>query len=854
MMMRRLALCCLLLTLAPTSAWSKWITPGDEVKLDKDEGVAVFRIDSDADLSEIRLDRIGSVFSMPSLKKLSAGKYLRLLKLPAGEYKFDSLRLIALGGMQEYSWEFDDQPNSTFRIEAGKINYVGDVVTRGGLYRRISVRNAALAAMDTVEHDYPGLIKRYPVRYCGDMPDEFYPFLIEQQQKFAKTPAILAASLPKPRLAERDLAEILFRRFEVSGANLDPSGKYLVEYAREGDNQIVRLVNLDRGLTQPLYTGRRPLFDLEWINASRLVLTYWDQSLKSRIVDIESDGRFRVTPIEEEGFVLGVLPGDQGDAVFAAISASGRALTLFPINLSGKLDRKTFKRKNQIHPEVKNAVAWMMDTRGVPRVAWLAADADTTILYFADDGTTHRLEIKTKPDESLTIAGFDSNNRLLAMTNRDREQVELALFDPITGKVGDTVFGRPGTDVLHVVLDRHHAVVGAAFIKAGQLETRFFEEGDRILLARLQAALPELNIRVDPETSAGRRKVFAYGPTNPGSYYILQEATSKLDLASSLAPHLEERPMLSTRRIMAKASDGFEIESFLTRRPGSERIPLLVLPHGGPVGVFDMKNFDPEVQFFAQLGYAVLQVNYRGSGNKGTGAHKDGFGQWGKRIEADVNAAVDHIISLGGIDTDRIAAMGTSYGGYSALMLGVLWPERYKAAVSIAGVSDIPLQFSSGDITRSRELVDTLVKFIGDPRKNLDELTRASPVYRYEEINHPVLLIHDRNDQRVAYEHTRRLEALMKLRGKPVQVITVDDGEHGLVQPATRVSTYPKIAAFLDQALDRSETVASPLGSVSGVRGNGARDEWHLLKAWRAPKGQFNSAQGNALGSRRATF
>lgn len=807
------AMCCLMLILVPLSAWAKWITPGEEVRLDDDEGLAVFRVDSDTDLSEIRLDRIGSVFSLPSLKRLSAGHYLRLLKLPAGEYQFDSLRLRLFGGTQEYYWRFEDLPNSKFRIEAGKINYVGDVVTRGGMYRTISVRNAALSAMESLEQDFPGLIKRYAVRYCGDMPDQFYPFLVQQRAKFSAQPSRIAPGLPKPNIAQRDLAEILFRRFEVQNAVLDPSGKYVIEYANEGDNKIVRLVGVDDGMARPLYSGPRQIFDLEWISGTRLVLTYWDRSLKSRIVDIANDGGFRVTPIEEAGFVLGVLPGGDGRAIFGSVSGDG--LSLFPINLSGVVDRRTFKRRNQMRADVSNAILWMLDADGVPRVAQIADDEKQVYIYFSEDDTPHRIEIEVKAEESFTLAGFDSKGRLLVLTNRGREQVELALFDPLSGKVGNTVFAQAGSDVFRVVTDRNHAVVGASFVQAGQVETQFFDEGDRVLMKKLQAALPGLNIYVDPQSSAGRRRVYTYGPTDPGSFFVLEEATNKLNLISSVAPHLDGRPMLPTRRVLAHAPDGFEVESFLTRKSGAEELPLLVVPHGGPIGLFDMKNFDPEVQFFAQLGYAVLQVNYRGSGNKGTGALKAGFGQWGKGIEVDVNAAVEEVLQQGGIDESRIAALGTSYGGYSALMLGVLWPDRYKAAVSIAGVSDIPLQFSSGDVTRTRELVDALAKIIGDPRKQLHELEQASPVYRFEDIQHPVLLVHDRSDQRVAYEQTRRLDAMMKLRGKPVQVITVDDGEHGLVNPATQVSTYPKIAAFLDEALSRRQSQTSPLGNVS---------------------------------------
>jgi dipeptidyl aminopeptidase/acylaminoacyl peptidase len=150
------------------------------------------------------------------------------------------------------------------------------------------------------------------------------------------------------------------------------------------------------------------------------------------------------------------------------------------------------------------------------------------------------------------------------------------------------------------------------------------------LLAKLRVALPERNLYVNPDNSSGRRLLYSEGPQDPGSVYLYEAKTQKLELLSNMAAHLEGRPLAATERFVIKSRDGFDIESFLTKAATSanQKLPLLVLPHGGPIGIADYKRFDREVQYCAKIGYAVLQVNFRGSGAGKSNADR-GAGVWG---------------------------------------------------------------------------------------------------------------------------------------------------------------------------------------------------------------------------------
>ena len=255
---------------------------------------------------------------------------------------------------------------------------------------------------------------------------------------------------------------------------------------------------------------------------------------------------------------------------------------------------------------------------------------------------------------------------------------------------------------------------------------------------------------------------------------------------------------------MAKAPDGFEIESFLTllQTDAGKKMPLLVLPHGGPFEVVDYQRFDPEVQYFAKLGFAVLQVNFRGSGGSGKENVELGIKQWGDRMIGDIEAAVTETLKRFPIDQERIAAMGTSYGGYSAIRLGQKNPARYKAVVGICGVYDLPLLFNAGMASRSAHRVEWLVSHVGDPNKEQALLVAQSPVYAAKEIKPSVLLVHDRGDEIAPFEHAIRLQLALAQVNKKIEFVTVNDGNHGLVRAGTAIATYPKIAQFLRKALN----------------------------------------------------
>jgi dipeptidyl aminopeptidase/acylaminoacyl peptidase len=228
---------------------------------------------------------------------------------------------------------------------------------------------------------------------------------------------------------------------------------------------------------------------------------------------------------------------------------------------------------------------------------------------------------------------------------------------------------------------------------------------------------------------------------------------------------------------------------------------VVVYPHGGPVGVSDDLNFNRDVQFLASQGYAVLQVNYRGSEGYGKAFREAGYRGWGRQIEDDIDAALREALAEYPLDESRMCTLGASYGGYSALISAIRNPGRFRCAISMSGVSDRALFFSASDNVRSVKAREQVERLLGNPRTDMAEMQATSPLYHASELTLPVMLVHGREDVRVDFEHTRRLVRMLNLENRPPVVMAIPNMGHSLDEPAMADVVWTGVAGFLQQYL-----------------------------------------------------
>jgi dipeptidyl aminopeptidase/acylaminoacyl peptidase len=308
----------------------------------------------------------------------------------------------------------------------------------------------------------------------------------------------------------------------------------------------------------------------------------------------------------------------------------------------------------------------------------------------------------------------------------------------------------------------------------------------------------QIPIIVSASHDGTRAIVFVRSDVNPGDYYLLDPQAMSLDHLFSASRWIDPARMHAKESFVLEARDGVRLHGYVTRPGGPGPYPLVVLPHGGPHGVRDDWNYDWEVQLLANRGYAVLQVNFRGSGGFGEDFESSGFHEWGGRMQDDITDATRWAIASKLAAPDRICIFGASYGGYAALMGAVREPDLYRCAIGYAGIYDLALMSSTGDVRRSRSGRAYLDLALGHDAARLEE---RSPASRASEIRIPVLLIHGKQDWRADFDQAKAMKAALESRHKPYQWMELRGEGHGVYDEETRREVYERILEFLGRHL-----------------------------------------------------
>ena len=281
-----------------------------------------------------------------------------------------------------------------------------------------------------------------------------------------------------------------------------------------------------------------------------------------------------------------------------------------------------------------------------------------------------------------------------------------------------------------------------------------------------------------------------------GSVYIYERAAKKVQKLMDSRPWLPAARMASMKPIAFTARDGGKVYGFYTAPAGQGPHPLVVLPHGGPYEVSDSWGFDEEVQFLASRGYAVLQVNYRGSSGRGESYVQAGWKGWGTKIQDDITDAVKWTIDQKMTDANRICLFGASFGGYSALVQPVLNPGMYKCAIGYVGVYDLAMMrkdWMEDGNKRSRRVNDRAHG--SDPAM----LAKWSPALRAGEVKVPVFLVHGSDDHTAAMNQYKAMNAALREAGNPPETFVASGEGHGFVKPENIGELYRRMEAFLDK-------------------------------------------------------
>jgi len=464
-----------------------------------------------------------------------------------------------------------------------------------------------------------------------------------------------------------------------------------------------------------------------------------------------------------------------------------------------------------------NIQGWVTDHDGALRLATTTDGVNTAMLFRATEADEWR-EIATYDfKEAASPLGFTfDNQRIWVSSNVGRDKSAIFEFDPTTGEHGKLVFEHDDVDVSGLI--RSHArkcTVGVSY-ETDKQHYKFWDARREALQKFVDAALPgKKNSLVSFSKDETRYAVYSGSDRTYGSYHLFDAPYDESAPASTggfkmrhlfdLAPWLKEDALAPVEPIRYDARDGLSIPGYLTLPigrnlgDGGDALPLIVHPHGGP-WVRDSWGFNPEVQFLANRGYAVLQMNYRGSTGYGRAFWQKSFGQWGLAMQDDITDGVKWTIAAGIVDAARVAIYGGSYGGYATLAGITKTPELYKCAVDYVGVSNL-FTWIEAFPPYWRPFLEMVYEMVGHPERDEERFRATSPLFHIDKIQCPLFVAQGANDPRVKQEESEQIVAGLKERGIAIEYLLKEDEGHGFHNEENMFEFYRAMESFLAKHL-----------------------------------------------------
>jgi dipeptidyl aminopeptidase/acylaminoacyl peptidase len=631
--------------------------------------------------------------------------------------------------------------------------------------------------------------------------------LAAQSNQAARNPAGL------PPLIDR---ELIFGNPEIAGAQLSPDGKYLAFQKPWKDTRNIYV----KGVDEPFSAARlltaelkRPIPGYLWSRDSKLILYVkdndGDENYNVYAVDpgakpaagADAPASRDLTGLKGIRVQLVDVPKNDPDIVYIGLNDRDKAWhDLYKLKLS--TGEKTLLRKN-----TERIVGWDFDLQGNLRLASRSAEnGDTEILRVDSDKFTQIYSCNVF--ESCSTLRFQKDGKRAYMdTNKgaDMDLSALMLFDPATGKT-EMVESNPlkRVDFGGAVFSEATDELAMTTYDDDRVRRYFKDKSFEADFKWLTAKLPGKEIsRTSSTLDEQVWLVSASSDTEPGETYLFERKTHKLTLQYKVREKLPRESLAQMKSIRYKSSDGLEIPAYLTLPKGipDKNLPTIMFPHGGPWGR-DFWGYNGYAQFFANRGYAVLSMNFRGSTGYGKKFLDAGNKEWGRLMQDDITWGVRYLVAEGIADPKRVGIFGGSYGGYATLAGVTVTPDLYAAGVELFGPSNLITLMES--IPPYWESIRAMFyKRMGDPTTPEGKalLVERSPLTSAAKIKTPLMIAQGANDARVNHAESEQIVIALRDRGFPVEYLLIPDEGHGFARPVNNMASLMATEKFFAQYL-----------------------------------------------------
>jgi len=608
-------------------------------------------------------------------------------------------------------------------------------------------------------------------------------------------------------IAKQIPLENFFKNPEKSSYQISPDGSFYSFMAPYKNRMNIFIQKIgDSSATQLTFEEARDITGYFWPNNEQIIFLKDEAGDENfHLFGVNIDGSNPIGFTDFDGVraqIIDDLP-DQKD--FVVIGLNKRNKQVFdPYRLNLKTGEISMLAENP-----GNIQGWMFDHDGKLRIATAIVDGvNQSILYRESEEDEFKTIITTNFKEGFNPQFFTFDNKnIIGSSNLGRDKYAIVEFDPITAKEVKVLYANDDYDVNGVGYSRKRKVITAAYFESWKSERHYFDSTSKATFEKIQKQLAGYEIGITGVNKDENILILrTYSDKSLGAYYIYNSEDDKMEKIVAVSPWIDENEMSNQLPIAYQSRDGLKINGYLTLPKGynmenAKNLPVVINPHGGP-WARDSWGFNPEIQFLANRGYAVLQMNFRGSTGYGRKFFESSFKKWGREMQDDITDGTQWLIDKGIADSTRIAIYGGSYGGYATLMGLVKEPKMYAAGVDYVGVSNM-FTFMKTIPPYWEPMLEMMYEMVGDVEKDSAMLREVSPVFHVDKIKAPLFIAQGANDPRVNVDESDQMVKAMKEKGIDVEYLVKKDEGHGFRNEENRFEFYRAMEKFLNLQLSK---------------------------------------------------